>query len=644
MTETVNGLRYALAALLLCGTASGQQLVQQTGVIAGPTSGAASYNEGVLSFDCDGDGDIDILLPAGDGFGGAGTAALPTFDINTGVVSGNPVFVNEAATRLPAINLIAKEAMAIDIENDGDQDLFIPQSFNRPPKLYLNNGSGFFTDVSAARLPAGNFNSYGSSAADFDNDGDLDITMAHSGGTTQNGTGGQLQLWENNGAGTFTNVTAAKLPVIGKTGQMNVQFVDIDSDFDLDIVLDGKSTPQHVYLNNGAGTYTVVTNLIPAGTASTYETDWADIDGDTDIDGFYVHLSGQNEGTARNNLVPSGTLSFTGSTATMLGGNGFDDNETAFMDYDNDGDLDLMVGSLSNGRERLYQNNGNFTFTAQNVFSAQTDSTLDLTIADYDNDGDFDVVTAQGESGNFTDRYYRNAGPADTHGPAVGASKETHQNSHAPLVVLTRISDATADDGQQWVEAQVDWTVFPVVGSPVNGSALMKDVGYPLFRGVIDPGATNDYKALVQYTVTATDFAGNQTTGPVESFTTCGKELYGVGAGGANVLTLDVTGTLSIGSTASIQVSGGQPNASGIMIIGVSRVNTPFVGGTLLAAPLTVVGLPVGPAGSATYPAPIPDDVNIVGVTVTLQMILADPSQSEGAALSNGLELTLCPK
>ncbi|MBK6941813.1 MAG: VCBS repeat-containing protein [Planctomycetes bacterium] len=644
MTRPVPGSRFALAALVLCGTASAQQLVQQAGVIAGPTSGAASYNEGVLSFDCDNDGDIDILLPAGDGFSGAGTAALPTLDINTVIVSGNPVFVNEAATRLPAINLIAKEAMAIDIENDGDDDLFIPQSFNRPPKLYLNNGSGFFSDVSAARLPAGNFNSYSSSAGDFDNDGDLDITMAHSGGTSQNGTGGQLQLWQNDGAGFFSNVTASKLPVIGKTGQMNVMFLDIDSDFDLDIVLDGKSTPQHVYLNNGAGTYSVVTNLIPAGTASTYETDWADLDGDTDIDGFYVHLSGSNEGTARNNLIESGTLSFTGSTATMLGGNGFDDNEVAFMDYDNDGDYDLMVGSLSSGRERMYQNNGNFTFTAQNVFSAQTDSTLDLTIADYDNDGDFDVVTAQGESGNFTDRYYRNAGPADSRAPTVVARKVSSADSVAPFVVLSRVTDATLDDGQQWIDATVNWTVTPLVGAPVVGSAPMKYSGGSTYRGVIDSGPMNDYRATVAWSVTAVDPAGNSVTSSTQNFIGCGKELYGVGAGGANVLTLDATGSPRIGSTFSIDVAGGQPNASGIMLLGVARVSTPFAGGTLLTLPVSVIGVPVGPAGSASYPAPIPDDVSLVGATVQLQVILADPSQSEGAALSNGLELTICPK
>ncbi|MCC7171551.1 MAG: hypothetical protein IT459_13975 [Planctomycetes bacterium] len=73
-------------------------------------------------------------------------------------------------------------------------------------------------------------------------------------------------------------------------------------------------------------------------------------------------------------------------------------------------------------------------------------------------------------------------------------------------------------------------------------------------------------------------------------------------------------------------------------------MSTPFFGGTLLASPLVVVGLPVGPTGSASYPASLPDDANLVDATVTLQMILADPTQAEGAALSNGLELTICPK
>ncbi|MCC7171550.1 MAG: VCBS repeat-containing protein [Planctomycetes bacterium] len=557
MNPSIHGWRVALAAFAISGLAAGQQFQEQSGVLMAPSVGPVSYNENALSFDSDNDGDIDLLLPAGDGLASAGAATLPTYIVNTGVVSGNPVFSYESISRLPPNTLICKEAVAIDIELDGDLDLFLPQAFDRPAMLYRNNGAGFFTNVSAARLPGGTFNAFSAAAIDFDNDGDLDLTMAHSGGNTQAGTGGQLQLWQNDGAGFFSDVTAAKLPALGKTSQMNVAVVDIDNDFDLDIILDGPSAPQHLYRNDGKGTFSLSTSLLASNGTTTYESEWADLDGDTDIDGVYVNLAGSSEYTLRNQKAESGSLFFLVSNQTLLGGNGFNDHEVAFMDYDDDGFLDVFVGSVTNTSERVYRNNGNFTFTSQNIFSAQTDTTLDLTIADFDSDGDYDVVTAQGESGSYTDRYYRNSGPADSRVPLWGGSKVTHRNAQAPLVVLSSIVDSTVDDGQQWIDAQIDWTVFPTVGAPVSGSAPLDYSGYPLFRGLIDPGATNDTKALVQFTITATDFAGNQSTSPVQSFTTCGKDLYGVGVGGANVLTLDATGTLSIGSALTIDVSGG---------------------------------------------------------------------------------------
>lgn len=640
MTRPVFGWRVALVSVLSCGPVFAQQFQNQVGAVPGPVV----WTEGLVAFDADGDGDLEVVFANGDGFNTAGTARLPTFLTNNGVVSGNPAFVDETATRLPNIVMNAKGVIAFDVEDDGDEDLLFVQGYNKQPRLYLNNGTGFFTDATATNIPTINLNSFSAGAGDVDNDGDLDVTLAHHGGTNLTGTGGKLQLWLNNGSGVFTDVTATQVPNGGKTSQMNATFVDIDSDFDLDVILDGRSVNQNLYTNNGSGSFTLSTSTLPAGSSSIYETDWADLDGDTDIDGFYISLSGFTEGTAKNNLVETSALTFTGSSATITGTNGDDDNEVVFVDYDDDGDLDPVVGSLSGGREKLYRNNGNFTFASQNQFTALTDSTLDMTVGDFDGDGDYDAVTVQGESGGFTNRYYRNTGAPDSRDPLIGARKVTSADSVAPFVVLTRITDATMDDGQQWIDATVNWMVTPLVGSPVIGSTPMRYFGGSIYRGVIDSGPMSDYRANVSWSVTATDAAGNSVTSSTQNFIGCGREVYGIGAGGANVLLLDVTGSPRIGSTISIDVAGGQPNATGIMILGAVRVNTPFAGGTLLTLPLSVIGVPVGPGGSASYPAPIPDNVSIVGATVQLQMILADPSQSQGAALSNGLELTICPK
>lgn len=78
----------------------------------------------------------------------------------------------------------------------------------------------------------------------------------------------------------------------------------------------------------------------------------------------------------RNNLVPSGTLSFTSQTTALTGGNG--DDKWLFVDFDNDGFLDLVDGSLQGSGQRLYRINGAFSFARQATgFTAVVDSTLD---------------------------------------------------------------------------------------------------------------------------------------------------------------------------------------------------------------------------------------------------------------------------
>ena len=83
-------------------------------------------------------------------------------------------------------------------------------------------------------------------------------------------------------------------------------------------------------LNDGLGNFTNVSNLVPSSSSSVYEADVADLDGDTDLDLFFVSLSGFSEGGVRNNLVENGTLSFT-SGQLISGG---DDNEVAMFDFE----------------------------------------------------------------------------------------------------------------------------------------------------------------------------------------------------------------------------------------------------------------------------------------------------------------------
>jgi plastocyanin len=174
----------------------------------------------------------------------------------------------------------------------------------------------------------------------------------------------------------------------------------------------------------------------------------------------------------RNNLA-AGVLTFTNQP--VLPGS-VDDNEISYCDYDNDGDYDVLVGSLST-HEYLYRNDGAFSFNNQSaqVQSIQ-DSSLDCTFADLNNDGKYDMLTAQGESGTFNNRFYRNTGTADTLPPVVlSLTSPASAIATGPVVVHARIRDQVLDDGVNYVTATGSYvveTTIQTAGVTINPGAF----------------------------------------------------------------------------------------------------------------------------------------------------------------------------
>ena len=427
------------AGLLLATLAATPVLAQQFQQTTLPP-GPVVWTEAVEAFDANGDGKIDVLFGNGIGFSNAGGALLPTLLINTSPGPGTITFADETAARLPAgFTLQNKGLVVFDVDNDGDRDVVFANAFASQPTLLVNNGAGVFTNETASRLPAITLNSFGGGFGDVDNDGDLDLVLVDAGASAFGGVGGPARLFLNNGAGVFALAPATQLNAANKIGAQNAQLLDVDNDFDLDVIVDGKSSNQQLYLNDGAGTFTLQpATLLPVGGGNTYATDFSDLDNDNDLDGVYISIApgSFNEGTAQNTLTRSSTLGFIGSQATMTTPpTGQDDNDVVFVDANDDGLQDFVVGSLANNREKLYVNAGTFATGSfvfdTNGFSAQTDSTLDLAVGDFDQDGRYDVVTGQGESGSFQEprlpqhwcrRYSRAAHRARGGGGRAGAA------------------------------------------------------------------------------------------------------------------------------------------------------------------------------------------------------------------------------
>jgi hypothetical protein len=150
-----------------------------------------------------------------------------------------------------------------DFDNDGDIDLYIakcrqgvnnaedPRRWNR---LFVNDGNGNYTDQAAAYGVQIKNQSWTADFGDIDNDGDMDMVVTNHDAT--------IQLFENNGSGQFTEITAGSgLEITGFFLQS--KFVDMDNDGFLDLMIAGGL--ERLFRNDGDKTFTAVNNLFPAG-------------------------------------------------------------------------------------------------------------------------------------------------------------------------------------------------------------------------------------------------------------------------------------------------------------------------------------------------------------------------------------------
>ncbi|MEM7167337.1 MAG: VCBS repeat-containing protein [Planctomycetota bacterium] len=504
-----------LAALAFCSTASAQQFVDGT---ASRFPVQNEYSSQVAIADVDGDGDLDVAFANGRGFSFAQTQEQVRLYINNGL----GFFADESVARLGVLTGYGRDVEFGDIDNDGDLDLFVANDFNTQPQLLRNNGSGTFQNITGTHLPAITLGSSHACFGDVDNDGDLDLWITN-GGTSRFGAG-QAQLWENDGTGVYSNSTS-DLPqqLVGEP--MDCIFGDVDGDFDLDMVEGHRNGQSKLYRNvgNAAGVFADVSNNNFPPDSATYSYDFGDLNGDGHLD-----LLGANSlpGSSREALfINNGAGNFTDNTNLLLPGANnpnIDDNDSKFFDFDNDGDLDFVVASLSGqSSERFYRNtNGSFTLLS-GIISNIPDASLDIELGDLDGDGDLDIVTAQGESGNFQNRIYMNSGPADTLPPTFPRLEELADtlDTAGPYVVRCVVRDSMTSDHNFFAES-----VNLVYTVGLNTTTIpMRWSGGDIYRAEI-PGQPGG--SMVTYMVEATDHNANLGTsgswtfavGPIEQF------------------------------------------------------------------------------------------------------------------------------
>jgi hypothetical protein len=179
-----------------------------------------------------------------------------------------------------------------DVDADGDVDLYVVNG--RYPagernKLYVNKGDGTFAEgAKAAGVADANW-SLGASFADIDNDGDQDLFVS-------NYIGGN-NLYVNDGAGSFTK--ASQQIASGAEGWgKGPTFGDIDNDGDLDLYEGDCKLANQLYVNDGKGNFANVADTQPqvqCATVRTKGTAFADVDNDGDLDLYVINWGAENK-------------------------------------------------------------------------------------------------------------------------------------------------------------------------------------------------------------------------------------------------------------------------------------------------------------------------------------------------------------
>ena len=324
---------------------------------------------------------------------------------------------------------------AADYDNDGWTDLFVT-NYGRD-LLYRNNGNGTFTEVGASAGVAGGGEwSTGAAFGDYDGDGWLDLYVArylefdaddpplrgefcgYRGIPVMCGpkglTGAPDVLYRNNGDGTFADVTrAAGVQDEKLLYGFTPVFEDFDNDGFPDLFVTNDAGPNYLYRNRQDGTFQETALLMGVGynAQGTAQADMGaavgDVGGDGRIDLFTTTFSEEYYPFFRN-LGAGGfeevsqPVGLATRTLPYLGW------ATFFLDFDNDGNLDLFV---ANGHifpqvepsletymqpDLLFRGNGNFGFqdvTGQvGLDQAPVRSSRGGAFCDFDNDGDLDVL------------------------------------------------------------------------------------------------------------------------------------------------------------------------------------------------------------------------------------------------------------
>lgn len=310
--------------------------------------------------------------------------------------NGNNTFTKQQLSGLPNFQSITSFSIA-DINTDGFPDIFIGQLWQPygtplPNFLLINDGKLGFTNETN-RLGAHNIGfSRGSQWVDFDNDGDLDLFVANYAASLDRPTSYD-NFFRNKGDGTFENIIS-QTPIDNNNGSLfynmstGCDWADYDNDGDMDLLHSNFSHPR----NMPPVQYTVPWG--PGGSNIVVKED-------TRMTTLF-----QNQGAP--NYTFKDLVGQVSQSAGQISAIGLQHEEThanaAFGDLNNDGLMDIITTTYypCNFND-IYIQQPNNTFKLQSYHYGlnKTNGGENPTFVDYDNDGKLDVLIGHGGNFNF---------------------------------------------------------------------------------------------------------------------------------------------------------------------------------------------------------------------------------------------------
>ncbi len=527
--------------------------------------------------DLDDDGELDAII--------AGSGPTVEFWRNNGDGTGAVVGVSVTV-------LLNSSLSMADFNGDGFVDYAIIGTDNvtRNSIVYRNDGAFSFTDVSDNQDGALGVSDGDVDWIDYDNDGDLDLFISGENASLTPTT----EILRNDGSDIFIPI-GTSLPGFDFS---DADWGDFDNDEDKDLLITGfdgniNVNATRIYRNDGSGSFTAIVDLAALDLGSV---SWVDYDNDGDLDAF---VTGDAGGVAFVSDIyrNDGADNFLSTTPSI---DGFVDGDASWGDYDNDGDQDLLIAG-NNGTDILtviYNNEGSGVFSEidQGFIGLENSS---VAWGNYDNDGDLDVlITGRDDQGDVNTVLYSSLEdvngfnlPPNIDGLIISASADPVGNT----VTFNWDGDMTTDDFTVWP----GFTYNLRVGTTPGGSDIMAPNSDPAtgFRRIVARGNVDHNES---WTLTPPDgdyfYSLQAIDGAFAGSAFKAEQPFTIGASGSTIPVITNIEPISAISGSEVTIFGANfettPANNSVTLAGTSAVVTSATSNQLV---VTVPSASVGP-------------------------------------------------